>query len=386
MIKKVIFSIILFFSFFNCFALTSEYKDAVSEITGYEPSNNLTIYFFHSSTCHHCQAESKWFQTLKKEYPNIDIVYYEISNNTNSIYYEKVIEKLNIPRKVVPIVVISDEYFIGFSDSISKDIENCINKYLSGEENNNKYIPFLKDVNVLEVSIGLVAIILGFIDGFNPCAMWILLFLINMLIGLKNKKRRIILGIVFLLTSGFIYFLSMLGINLILDFTTINLIRYLIGIIGIGLGIINLINYIKDLKDKDIGCHVVSQKKRKVIIERIKKISHEKSFFLALFGIIILASLVNLIEMACSLGFPLIFTEILSLNKITGISRILYLLLYITFYLLDDIIIFIIAMKTFEIKSFSTKYSKYSKLIGGILMILIGILMIFKYEWLTMTF
>lgn len=90
--------------------------------------------------------------------------------------------------------------------------------------------------------------------------------------------------------------------------------------------------------------------------------------------------------MACSLGFPLIFTEILSLNNIKGIMKIIYLLIYIFFYMFDDILIFVIAMKTLEVTGVTNKYSKYTKLIGGILMIIIGILMIFKYEWLTLNF
>ena len=90
--------------------------------------------------------------------------------------------------------------------------------------------------------------------------------------------------------------------------------------------------------------------------------------------------------MACSIGFPLIFTEILSLNNIKGIMKIIYLLIYIFFYMFDDILIFVIAMKTLEVTGVTNKYSKYTKLIGGILMIIIGILMIFKYEWLTLNF
>ena len=112
----------------------------------------------------------------------------------------------------------------------------------------------------------------------------------------------------------------------------------------------------------------------------------EKSIWLALLGIITLAIGVNLVEMACSLGFPLIFTEILSLNNIKGIMKIIYLLIYIFFYMFDDILIFVIAMKTLEVTGVTNKYSKYTKLIGGILMLLIGILMIFKYEWLTLNF
>ena len=80
------------------------------------------------------------------------------------------------------------------------------------------------------------------------------------------------------------------------------------------------------------------------------------------------------------------FTEILAYNNITGIKNILYIILYIIFFLLDDLIVFFIAMKTLKITALSNKYSKYSHLIGGILMLIIGILMIIKPEWLMFNF
>ena len=100
----------------------------------------------------------------------------------------------------------------------------------------------------------------------------------------------------------------------------------------------------------------------------------------------VLAFLVNLIELLCSLGLPVIFTEVLSLNNLSTTEYILYMLLYILFFLIDDIVIFVIAMKTLEIKAISNKYTKYSHLIGGIIMLILGILMILKPEWLMFNF
>ena len=119
---------------------------------------------------------------------------------------------------------------------------------------------------------------------------------------------------------------------------------------------------------------------------KIKKILSNKSFILALLGIILLAVSVNFIELLCSLGLPVMFTDILAYNNVTGIKNILYIILYILFFLIDDLIVFFVAMKTLKITAISNKYSKYSHLIGGIIMVLIGILMIFKPEWLMFNF
>ena len=234
-----------------------------------------------------------------------------------------------------------------------------------------------------KVSIPIVAIILGFLDGFNPCAMWILLFLISMLFNMKNRKRMWILGFAFLFTSAFVYFLAMLGLNVVLSFTAINWVRALIGLVALIGGVINVRSYIKT---KDDGCHIVDDSKRKKYFTKIKKFTSEQNFILALIGVITLAASVNLVELACSAGFPAIFIEILNINDFSTLQDTIYILIYILFFLLDDLVIFIIAMTTLKLKGISTNYNRISHLVGGILMILMGILLILKPEWLMFNF
>ena len=122
------------------------------------------------------------------------------------------------------------------------------------------------------------------------------------------------------------------------------------------------------------------------IVEKIKRILAEKSFIIALIGIIFLAFSVNLIELACSAGLPVMFTNIIAMNNVSAPLTALYFFLYLLFFMIDDIIVFSIAMITFKVTGISNKYSKYSHLIGGIIMIIIGILMAFKTEWLMFNF
>ena len=299
---------------------------------------------------------------------------------------KRVGSSFNYTVRGVPFTVIGDKYYTGFSDTIKSDMQNNIDNYL--EENSNKNlvkIPFLGKVNKTEVSLPLVAIILGLIDGFNPCAMWILLFLINMLFGMKSRKKSIILGITFLSVSGLVYFLSMLGINLVLQVATISILKIAIALFIIGAGIYNFRKYLK-IRDEEAGCVVVDDKKRKKIITKIQNIVHSKSFILSLVGISALAISVNLIELACSLGFPMIFTELLAINNVTGALKIIYLLIYIFCYMFDDMVIFIISMVTLELTGITNKYTKIATLISAIIMIVMGLLMIFKPDWLMLNF
>ena len=121
-------------------------------------------------------------------------------------------------------------------------------------------------------------------------------------------------------------------------------------------------------------------------MNKIIKITTEKKFILSLFGIIALAASVNIIELMCSIGIPLLFTQILAMNNLSTFEYAIYMLLYILFFLIDDIIIFVGSMITLKVTGLSTKYTKFSHLIGGIIMLLIGLLLIIKPELLMFNF
>ena len=369
----------------------------------------VNLYLFHSETCMHCQAEIEYLNNLEKEYDNLKVHLYEVdSHKDNAKTMIKVKEKLGIDSPNVPFTVIGNYYYIGFSDSIGDGIKELVEKYSNEEETNmvkpileDKEVPdlemlngeiktinvFGKKINPAKISLPVLSIILGTIDGFNPCAMWVLIFLISMLFNMKDRKKMWCLGITFLVTSAVVYLLFMfawLGITTQL-LTKVSWFKILIALVALIGAFVNLKSFYKSIKTGS-GCEVVDDKKRKKIFQKIKKITTEKSFILALLGVMILASSVNVIELACSAGIPVLFTNVLALNELTKLQTTLYIYIYILFFLIDDIIIFVIAMLTLNIKAISTRYTKYSHLIGGILMLIIGLLMLFKPNWLMFNF
>lgn len=381
-------------------------------------TDNLTLYVFKGDGCPHCKAEMDYLDTIKDKYTNLEIKEYEVwYDDDNASLLTKVESYFNIKRSGVPTTIIGNTVIQGYQNesSTGKKIERAINFY---EENDYKDIvkeikdgtaikntkktdkfqeeetkldketsvkaPIVGNVNLKDVSLLTSAVILGLIDGFNPCAMWILLFLISALIGMKDRKRMWTLGLTFLITSGLVYMLIMLSwISIAVKITTIVWIRNIIAIIALIGAIINLKSFIKS---KNSGCEIVDSKKRKNIFSKIKKFTSEKSFILAFFGIIGLAISVNLVELACSAGLPLIFTELLAINNVSGFIKFIYIGIYIIFFLIDDIIVFTISMYTMKATGISTKYGKYSHLIGGLIMLIIGLLLIIKPEWLMFQF
>lgn len=380
--KKIIYLITTIFLFFLCLN-TVEAKD-------------LTVYFFYSATCPHCAKEEVFLDELETKYDNLTIERYEVTENPdNAKLMDEMQKKLNINNSYVPLTIVEDSFIIGFSESRKDDLTDLVEIGLGlkekpvipekeTEEDTTKNLPLLGKIDVKNTSLLLISVVLGLVDGFNPCAMWVLLFLISTLISMNNKKRRWILGITFLTTSALFYMLIMMSwLNIVVNIGMTVVIRIIIAIIALVGAFINLKDY---FKTKNAGCTVVSNYRRKIIFSKIKKFTSEKNFFLALLGVITLAISVNVIELACSAGIPIIFSSILSINKVSSLSSFLYTLVYIFFFLIDDLIVFTIAMLTLKVSGISNKYSKYSKLIGGILMFIIGILLIFKPEWIMFNF
>ena len=371
------------------FALSKDYIDKVYSITDTKiEDNKVNLYLFYGRECPHCEKERKWLKKIKKDYKDsLNIYEFEVWHNKDNLkMMNEVGEQFDYVPEGVPFTIIGDTYFSGYSDTISSKMENKIKHYVDIKTDSNKVkLPLLGYVNVKKVSIPIVATLLGLIDGFNPCAMWILLFLINMLFRIKDRKKATILGITFLLVSGTVYFLSMLGLNLVLGLPAIRYLKIAIAIFILITGILNFKKYLEIRKEEN-GCKIVDDKKRKKIMTKMKKVLNSKNFVLALLGIITLAVSVNLIELACSLGFPVVFTEILNLNNIRGLSKIIYLLIYIIFYMLDDMIVFIISMVTLEATGVTNKYNKLCTLVSSIIMIGMGLLLLIKPEWLMLNF
>lgn len=410
--KKIIYIFLFMFLFvpFNAYA------------------DEINMYLFYGDGCPHCSA---LYDYLENEYGNdkdLKLYTYEVwNNNSNAKLWEKVQRTLGEDAKGVPYFVIGDEVVQGFMEGATEvKIDKVIKNARSSSFNDNtgiilgikdgkiKYenkdetskdkddntssdkdendkkdenvlnVPFIGKVNLANLSIPIIAILIGFVDGFNPCAMWILIFLITMLFDYKDRKKMWILGGSFLFTSAFVYFLFMISfLNIAMFMSSIYILKMGISIFALAFGTYNIYRY---FKTKEVGCDVVDKKKRKKLMLRIKNILENKKFVFSLVGIIFLAVSVNLIELLCSLGLPVMFTEILVYNNISGAEKLIYIIIYVIFFLLDDLIVFFIAMKTLRITAISNKYTKYSHLIGGLIMIIIGLLMIFKPEWLMFNF
>jgi thiol-disulfide isomerase/thioredoxin len=386
---------------------------ATSEVLAVKP---VDIYFFYADGCPHCAKEEIFLDQLKKDLgEKISVHYYEVRNNRDNaklLYEVSQIHPLQIGG--VPITLIGSQHIIGYQDDattgqqILRLINDCeqglvgecpAKKLLDGKEDNAQpesqpksrlselgpqliKIPLIGEIDATKFSLPVLSVVIGLLDGFNPCAMWVLIFLISLLLGVDSNRRRWLIGSIFIIASGMVYFVFMAAwLNAILFLSYLWYIRAGIALFAIIFGLYNLRQYWRERKI-ETTCKVTGNEKRRRTFDRLKNLVQEKNLLVALIGIAALAFAVNLVELACSAGFPAIFTAILAYNGTPTWQHYLYILIYILFYIIDDIIVFIIAMITLQTTTISTKYAKYSNLIGGVVILLLGLVLLFRPEWL----
>ncbi len=385
-LKVLILTILLFFS--------------LLKPVGAEQKVNL--YFFWTPGCPHCAKEKIFLEKIAEKYPQVEIKSLDTSLPENIDLWRLAGERLNTNIGGTPFTVVGEHYFLGYlsDETTGKQIEEILKHalqdgsadILQGEVDLETYqpqsktlaekitLPLLGEVKIQSLSLPVLTIVLGLLDGFNPCAMWTLFFLISLLLGMKNRTRMWILGTVFIFVSGLVYFLFMAAwLNFFLLVGLIVWVRLIIGLVALAAGGYNLRDW---WVNKNAGCKVTKGEKRKKIFEKIKSIAQAKNFFLALAGIVILAVVVNLVELVCSAGLPAIYTQVLSLSSLKTWQYYLYLTFYIFFFILDDLFVFFVAMVTLRAVGIESKYARFSRLIGGIIITILGFLLLFKPEWL----
>jgi len=350
------------------------------------------INFFYSDFCSHCAKMADFLNVLEDQYPDLIINRHSITSDKKaSAILVSFYKEYEVPERnwgLVPVVFIGEEYSLGYNEEVKAKIIECINGCSADDKNvYNVNIPFLGVVDTSETSLVVLTVILGLLDGFNPCAMWVMLFLIALLINTKSRKRMLLIGGTFLFTSGLVYYLILNAwLKLFLAVSYIGTVRMLIGGLAVGVGawqVKSFFNYNPGVCKVTSGEGGVQEKIRGKIENKAKEITDASVSIGMLIGVFFLALGVNMVEFFCSAGVPAIFTQVLSLNVASDFQYQFYILLYTFLFMLDDLIIFAVAFFTLKQFGFTEEYNHWATLIGGLFIFILGLLLIFKPEMLS---
>jgi glutaredoxin len=360
------------------------------------PTEELTVHFFHLPTCPHCTEQKPVFAQVKATVDEVTFIDHDASTVEGSQLFHKLAEEagLDTTRLGVPTIFVGKQALVGFhtKEQLLSAIDECIHEcteertIITHEQQGLETsfsefeLPVLGRVDLTAWSLPALAIILGLVDGFNPCALWVLIFLITLLLGQKSKKKIWLVVGSFVLASAISYFLFMTAwLNMFLLIGYIKIITLLIGLFALGMGTLQLKEYFTT--KGDLQCKVTDQQSKKKTMDKIRNIIAQPITISMIVAVIGLAFVVNAVEFVCSAAIPAVFTQLLALSTISTVQHYMYILLYVFFYMLDHIIIF--SMAAFAIGSgFGQKYAKVCKLIGGIIMLVLGGIMVFAPELL----
>jgi len=377
----------------------------------------VPVEVFERLDCAHCQAEKAFFLDLKTRRDDFVVNFHDIAQQEHYDHWQQLTQLAGLP-KVTPITVIGGTVIQGFSSAETTGvyIEQLIDSrkgkenlsleqllaqggLIDGTQVNSGTcdatstvcdigteavpllvsMPFVGPIDVQQYSLPALSVILGFIDGFNPCAMWVLVTFLIILVQVGSKKRMWQIAGLFIIAEAIMYYLILTVWFTAWDFVGLdNMVTPLVGLVAIGGGIF----FLYEWWQSDGSCKLIDFDQKSKTTSKIKNFVSSPFNIGTAIGIIGLAFSVNVIEFACSVGIPQAFTKIIELNNLSWLTSQWYMALYILFYMVDDLIVFGVALYSFDKIGITTKYSKWSNFAGGVLMILLGLILIFKRSWL----
>jgi thiol-disulfide isomerase/thioredoxin len=345
--------------------------------------NQVIVDFYYSTTCGSCKPAVAVMNNITAHYAVnysgiVIINKKEVGSNATN-RNEMHVRGLNFPS-----VIINNETRIPKANITFQQVSKTIDEYIKNLSTHTKYeenlinIPWIGTVNLTSLSLPLLTIVLGGLDSFNPCSFFILIFLLNLLVYLQSRRRMLLVGGIFVFFSGFFYFLFMFAMfnTLLVTATFIETISFAVGIIAVGIGLLNMKDFFSLQKGPSLS---IPEKKRSITFKRIRKLVKSPSLLAMLGATIFLAVSVNFYELLCTLGFPLIYTTRLAEAHLPLVQYYLYIFFYNVVYVIPLIVILLAFCLTLGSMKLSEWQIQRLKLFSGLMIFSFGLLFIIDY-------
>jgi hypothetical protein len=354
---------------------------------------SVDVYLFWRVGCPHCEREIEFLDALAAASAEVRLHKLEVSGSReNAALMVEAARRLGVEAGSVPLTVVGSRAWVGYDERIGREIgaqiaacleRGCPDAVPAKREAKIPQLvrlPLVGEVRTAHLSLPALTALLAAADGFNPCAMWVLVFLLGLLAGMKDRARMWLLGIAFVAASALVYLL-ILGawLNVLLLAGSVALVRIGIGVVALAGGGYYLKEFITNA---DMKCEVTSSERRRRVLERLKGLAQRPGLAPALAGVVLLAFAVNVVEFLCSSGIPAVFAQVLALSGLAPWAYFGYLVLYVAVFMLDDLVVLGVALKTLEVTGLTTRYARWSNAVGGVALLAIGAALIFRPQWL----
>lgn len=389
----------------------------------------LTLYYFWGNGCPVCARQKPFLEQLMERYPQIRIREYEVWYNAEhrDLLFAMAAER-DVEVSGVPVTMIGPKVWVGFNDAIAIGIELAIRAELQSgvsepeeeehtpgpsvtpksgplqETANFKGptessggelltppdgsasevaevvvdVPIVGRVDLSEFGLTLSTLVIAFVDGLNPCSLWVLSILLALVIHSRSRRKVLLVGITFLLVTTLVYGAFMLGL-----FSTLQLIGYTLWL-RIGVAVITLFIAVVNIKDyfafqKGLSL-TISPRAKPGIYERMRGVMNAERPLRSIGLTAALAALVSLVELPCTAGFPVMWTNMVAQSGVGRGMFALLLGLYLLVFIVDELILFLLATATMRVRRLGESEGRVLKLVAGVLMLFLSVTMVIKPE------
>lgn len=353
------------------------------------------LYFFWSETCPHCHEARPVVEGLPDGRPWLLLHSLEVSDEETARVYVDMAAALGEDRLAVPAFAFCGSLTMGFDRAettgvaLANALEECHRWALENradlfdaevpdpvesppvESGEVSGIPFLGNRDASELSLPLLTLVIASLDAFNPCAFFVLLFLLSLMVHARSRRRMLLVGGVFVLFSGLIYFAFMAAwLNLFLLTGEVRAITLVAGLIAMGLAAFNL-------KDFFVGTGAgpslsIPNSAKPRLYERMRELVAAEKTRTMLFGAIVLAMAANSYELLCTAGFPLVYTRALTLHELSTGAFYGYLAAYNVIYVMPLLMIVVLFSFTLGSRKLTEFEGRALKLVSGLMMLGLG--------------
>ncbi|MBI1676707.1 cytochrome C biosynthesis protein [Shewanella sp. DW31] len=391
----------------------------------------IKLYFFWSKTCPHCAEAHPFIDSLPQKYPWIELESHRVSDPGVQDIWQKIASQTSTEARSVPYMASCEKAIVGYSSEavtgefLVNRLKNCylslggklsdadlptkgatstttsaqtdaplfgtcgtdtgegtcdatsLSEPVAEPEVQPVELPLVGVVTPETMSLPLLTLVLAGVDAFNPCAFFVLLFLLSIMVNAKSRSRMLLVGGIFVFFSGFIYFLFMTAwlniFQLLGAGSDGGMIILAAGCLALIAGAINIKDYFFTKGEVTLS---MSAENRTSLIKRMGKLSNSSNLGALLIGSTVLAILANAYELLCTAGFPMIYTSVLSMHNLPDIERYMYLVLYNIVYVIPLAIIVIVFSATLGKRKLTEKEGQTLKLMSGVMMLGMGIALV----------
>ncbi len=349
-----------------------------------ENSPKTVIEFYYSAECDHCQAAEPFLEQLVREHPEFELKKFEVWNDQeNLLLLMMKASQHGYTPDALPNIYVGERYWIGFDDRIAAQIRSELGiqaqEVSSGvpPSKTELTVPLLGSVELGSQSLLLSTVLIGFVDGINPCSLWLLSMLLTVSLHSRSRQRVVVVGLVFLVVTALVYGLFITGL-----FTLTNLVSwggpltFIVVAVTAVLGLINLKDFFWFQKGISLS---LPRKAKPGILQRMRLlVTERRSFGVLVASTAVLAAGVSVLELGCTAGLPLLWTQLLSAQNADAVTYAGLLAVYMVMYQVLPLLLFLGVVLTLKAVRLQEKEGRLLKLVSGVLMLTLSGVMLWQ--------